>query len=758
MSRTLRWIVVGIAVFTAALAGARVALRTAATRSTEAQATHVATSNAAAPATRTRRKRAETPDVAPETTPSPDDEKPKPVLVRFRVETEAGKPIAGANIDVKWSDDAPSVTLVSDETGAARMPEAVATSDLGVVVHARGYVVSDRYARTDDLAIVTLRRGVDVAGRVLDGPSGCPIGGANLTAYESGTQGDPQIGEATTDATGGFLLADVFADRTWISVTAVGHVGAEFERDENAAGPFIVRLDPGGRVRGVVRGADGRPIADVWAVAVARTPLHGDADPGATADATGRFVIDGLRFGADYDVKVPYRTEIGTARVVCTTTTPEVVVELAPGLPTPPPRASLTVVVTSKGDPPHSASVRLCRDNGDCVRPPALDESLTTTFEDLAPGKVRLHAWADDRADASADVDLADGDAKRVEIALDRDIVVVGTVVDDVGTPIPGANVQCDELTDFAGKQNRSATSGTDGTFRLHLLTPGSHELWATSKTHARASMRVVAAPDVAPPVRFILARETTAHLRLRPVGVPRDVRVITEWYDGDGKYVEGDDDQHASDGLDLAIDAPPTARRLHVDVAGFIPIDLVVSPVFGEPLDLGEIVLDRGASLVVRVVDPDGHAVAPQEVSVNAVDGSRVADAAAQPDGTFEAHGFAPGPAVVVVIAPGFLLANAPVVAAKSGPPVVVTLPRGAYVRVRVVDADGRAAACDGVGAIASDDAATSLEQWMAGAFVGRLPPGRFRFVATRGDVHVEATETLVEGATQDVVLQFQR
>jgi hypothetical protein len=45
-----------------------------------------------------------------------------------------------------------------------------------------------------------------------------------------------------------------------------------------------------------------------------------------------------------------------------------------------------------------------------------------------------------------------------------------------------------------------------------------------------------------------------------------------------------------------------------------------------------------------------------------------------------------------------------------------------------------------------------------MAGTFAARLPAGRFRFVATRGDVSVEATQSLVEGGTSDVTLTLPR
>jgi hypothetical protein len=74
-------------------------------------------------------------------------------------------------------------------------------------------------------------------------------------------------------------------------------------------------------------------------------------------------------------------------------------------------------------------------------------------------------------------------------------------------------------------------------------------------------------------------------------------------------------------------------------------------------------------------------------------------------------------------------------------------------------VDAENRAAVCDEVYAFASDeDDRQQMDPRMSGTYAARLPAGRFRFVATRGDVRVEATATLVEGGTQDVVLQFPR
>jgi hypothetical protein len=753
MSRTARWIVVTVVVLAAAFAGARAARRFETTRPVvdEPRAVDVATTttNAAPP----KRRHAETTEEAPESTQSSsDDEKPAPSLVRFRVQTKDGKPITGAKIEVK-TDDAPQVELVTDEAGRARLPTATAARELNFVVKARGYVAEERCERTDDEAVVTLRPGVDVAGRVVDGPSGRPIAGASLSAFESGTQSDPLIAEATSNADGAFVLADVLAENTWIDVHAAAHVGAGFEFEPTDPGPLLVRLDPAGRVRGVVRDADGSPVWDVQVSATTTQGVQGDTCPFGATDMEGRFALDGLRLDSEYVVRARVGDRSATAKVIVNAATPEARLDLVPRTPT-----SLTVVVTSVGEPPRRACVLVCRDDAFDGLERGVDTAKSAVFEGLDPGPAHVYAWADDHAVETLDVDLVEGEAKRVEISLDRDLVVEGTIVDDAGDPVAGARVLSEERIGRARKQTRTADAGADGRFSLHLLTPGNHELMAMARSNGRGFARVVAAWEGAPPVRVVLPRTTTARLRVRPIGSSEQIRLLCEWFDEAGVCVDTTHVIHTPDDLDVTIDAPSSARQLRIRVDGFVPICRDVRPVVGKPLDLGEIVLDVGVDLVVRAVDADGRAVAPQQVDVTTSDGAQLADGFPRDDGTFEAHGFAPGKIVVVVYAAGFLDAKVPVEATKSGPPVVVKLARGAYARVRVVDADNRAAACDGVKAFAVDETETKLEPKMSGVFVARLPAGRVRFVATRGDVEIESTVELVEGGTTDVTLQFAR
>jgi hypothetical protein len=484
--------------------------------------------------------------------------------------------------------------------------------------------------------------------------------------------------------------------------------------------------------------------------------MGGDSRPNTRSDADGAFALEGLRFDAEYEVRGFGDKVEAHAKATATSAAPEVVVELTLA---PPPRASLTVVVKSDGDPPHDVRVLLCHDGETGKSAQKLYDSLTTTIEDLAPGTIHVHAWADGRVVASADVELAGGEAKRVELALVGGLTVVGTVVDDAGAPVDGAEVGCVESVGCGEGEERKTTSDEDGGFRLSVRVPGAHRIGTTAADHVEVGV-VIEDVKAGAAVRIVLPRATTAVFRLRPPEEVEGFRVEWTWIDDAGTNVAGGSDRREADHFDFAIEAPVTARRLSVQVDGFVPIDREVRPVLGKPLDLGEIVLDAGAKLVGRVVGSDGHAVASFGISVKTSDEyeSLLVAATAQADGTFEAHGFAPGPVLLDVGAAGFLPTKVRVDASKSAPPVVVKLARGAYVRVRVVDADGRATACDDVHAVASDGTDTSLDAKMAGTFAARLPAGRFRFVATRGDVAVEATESLVEGGTSDVTLRFAR
>jgi protocatechuate 3,4-dioxygenase beta subunit len=197
-------------------------------------------------------------------------------------------------------------SLETDDDGVFRCTDLAAGSyELRVATRAGartakfGVELREGEARTDlELA---LPAGPSVHGRILD-PHGAPLAGAEVELVAEGPGGRPA--RARSGADGSFLVADLepvpYTLRAWLwGPWPDGEPGAElapFRRPGLVPGgePLEIRLEPQRAVvAGVVRGADGRPVAQAFVFAATE---HGPPDKGVLTDDLGRFelpVVDG---------------------------------------------------------------------------------------------------------------------------------------------------------------------------------------------------------------------------------------------------------------------------------------------------------------------------------------------------------------------------------------------------------------------------------------------------------------------------------
>ncbi len=182
-----------------------------------------------------------------------------------------------------------------------------------------------------------LEPGVRIEGRVVARGTRAPIPGAILefdpSASTASGAARGRFGSVTTEGDGSYRSTPLPpGDAVRVHVRARGYRSVQQVAGEVGTGPADVeiRLQPGGAVRGVVRGPDGTPRRDAW-VSVHAVASRGDHAPAASKDATneeraaahetlsdpqGRFELDGLPLGAPLCV-VAADSTFGASEELC---------------------------------------------------------------------------------------------------------------------------------------------------------------------------------------------------------------------------------------------------------------------------------------------------------------------------------------------------------------------------------------------------------------------------------------------------------
>lgn len=502
---------------------------------------------------------------------------------------------------------------------------------------------------------LTLARGFDVEGLVVD-RTGAPVAAAELWLSEPDDFTGAFVG--TTDAQGRFALRSCVRGQE-LGAFAAGHAPsllASLNAEEGARLELrLVLPGEGGEVTGVVRDPRGEPLAGAQVLVGSelhefrRVAVPGEGELVGTVapprlvrtDEEGRFSVGGVAPGR---VPIVVRAE-GCARwrAEFTLAPAEVLrvhVELAP-------EASVAGCVRdAQGAPLARAWVRLAGRTGQ------LDPEITTGADGLyrlgglAAGENVLEAQVHEVGRASAGLVLVAGEERAWDPVVGLGAELRGRVLDEGGAPLSFWSL----LAVQEGSDERpcfgSAFSDEDGRFRIRSLTQGSYRLTLEAPG---ASVDVLELGGVRPDsgelvLRVPAARMPSARVRGRILdargAVPGNVglELATANLGMPGEV--------GADGSFELGRLVPALYTLRVRAEGHV--EHVFGPrrlAAGESWELGQLVLEPAATLVVRAQLPEGTRVSPWfRVHRRSDDGHFDLGPLEPRDGTWRREALAPG------------------------------------------------------------------------------------------------------------------
>ena len=227
-------------------------------------------------------------------------------------------------------------------------------------------------------------------------------------------------------------------------------------------------------------------------------------------------------------------------------------------------------------------------------------------FDDLAPGVYRIRArWTSMAAGSSGTVSVAPTKAAEgvlVEFPAGR--TLLGTVRTTEGRPVEVATVLA------VGETGASVTTDGEGRFALELPREECELRVFLSESAAEAKVRVALDQEQ---VDIRLAVEPTAVLRgtvrvLPSRRSPRGVLLRCEPFGRPSGRTDRWVDLDA--GVMRSASLPAGPCRVEVWCEGFVPFVRDVELPAGEEFDLGELLLEPGASFACTVVDEEGKPV----------------------------------------------------------------------------------------------------------------------------------------------------
>lgn len=470
----------------------------------------------------------------------------------------AGQPVAGAAVRVEPTGPtlrASTSTLTTDAEGRFALDamepgswRALARTDKHAPAWATVQVERDATASVQ-IRVAPPRA---IFGRVVDERER-PLAGGRVTWLEHDGETVPDsLGAAivaTPGAGGAFALPGLPPGRHRIEAWTRGFVPERFEitagRTDADAGD--VRLARGLTVRGIVRGPDGRPVADAR-VLVDRglQPFPGET-PETRSEADGRFVLPGLTPGA---LKIVATADgLGRGSVSAETGAEDVVVTLKAW------GAIRGTVVDESGQPisPFRVSARApdtfggrseeIADASGVFELPEI-EAGHYTLDVRAPGRVRLSQPA---------VNVSSGAVTDVgSLVLKSGGSVVGHVVDKAGEPIAGAEVAGRQGQRIIMGDESAAVSDAAGSFALNGFAAGPVQLSATHPLFAPATVSVAVDPAEGPTEATLMLSTggriegrlgkrdgtpvTTGRVNVMPVGGGGGLSLLEP--DADGRFV----------------------------------------------------------------------------------------------------------------------------------------------------------------------------------------------------------------------------
>jgi hypothetical protein len=274
-----------------------------------------------------------------------------------------------------------------------------------------------------------------------------------------------------------------------------------------------------------------------------------------------------------------------------------------------------------------------------------------------------------------------------------------------------------------------------------------------SSPAAPRPKSTVAGTPEPRDGVEIVPQGEAMIRCRLvMPAGVPASSHVVAWW---NGTHA----DSEFAGGV-LTIHVTPGAGHASFQVTGCVVVKRSATAVAGGVVDWGEMTLTAAATLVGRVADPEGNAVA-------AFVYPRAGAASMPLAGTDEAGGFSfdglpYGDVELRVEGKGFVARKVVYPFSAAAKPAFITVVRGGGVRGMVLDADGLPAPkVIYVEFVDRDDPKNRDRMGFPnvdedGGFEVHLLPGHYRAITTLGDRRASADIDVAEGETSELTLRL--
>jgi protocatechuate 3,4-dioxygenase beta subunit len=457
----------------------------------------------------------------------------------------------------------------------------------------------------------------------------------------------------------------------WAPGFARSFTGAQVSAGDNRLRVALVR---GAAVTGVVRSADGKPVAEARVTFVGASDWNVRGDErldGVASDAEGRYRLAAVPAGsfrlvARHPDHAPGSSELVTLDGI--TARPGIDIQMPAGA-----RVSGRVV-DAAGAPVALARIRIgVAGTGmfsDAPRQVFGDDRGEFSLSGLPRKKLRAFASHESGSSATVDVDASSGEVKDLRLVIDVTGTISGVVVDPQGEPLEGIQVsagpnfrdartrQADlsqwrlrgfpqELTDSAGRF--TLTGLAPGSYQVRatrVTAPGRGRAWAGDGTEAEAgatNVRLVLAPEGSVTGKVAFADGTA------PVAFTVGVGMISESFLGkSGEFT-------------LAA-LPPGEYQLSVRGPSFDNRSVPVTVASAKVADVGTITVSKGRTIAGTVV-ADGQPVAAATVYAGRMIfgtgssskaqggpmGRGTKDTVTDDNGQFSLSGFGPGDITVV-------------------------------------------------------------------------------------------------------------
>lgn len=440
------------------------------------------------------------------------------------VDAASGEPVANARVSVGGSEWGAEGSTFSDAKGAFRIARLTPGRYTATARTDHGYGKSDGstlvgLGQNVDGMVVALHPAVRVEGRVIVGPSKQPCENPRLTLAD---RPKGRWTETRSEVDGRAWAEGVLPGTYSVDVHCEGFRSKEkYESivvaDKDVTG-LVWEVEAGAAVTGKVLAKSGAPIEGA---AVSARSVGGEARAKGgwaydVAQPDGTYALEGLRAGT-YQLEVTtdkgappkegYKVEVTTGTVqkdlvlVETGTIRGTIVD-GEGTPQAGIRASAAVV----------SGPWMWRDNDN-----RSDERGAFTIEGLRPGEYRVTAgrtWSDtlrkpgttDDAEQGERVTVRANQTATVKVVVETQTgVIQGTVTDAAGFPVADAFLSAARESDAAGAQktaqsqarwswdDKPVLTGTDGTFKLAKLSPGTYTVRAYRKGGGEAVAEHVA-------------------------------------------------------------------------------------------------------------------------------------------------------------------------------------------------------------------------------------------------------------------------